>query len=154
MHDTRRSFPLPALIAVALYACGEEIARPAVVADSVVPTILAVDPAPGDTGVSVEATIRVTFSEPVNPATVAVASFMVFKDLDAVAGTRRTDGTMAVFVPDTAFAELSTYAVALTVAIRDLAGNPLAADTAWGFVTGRLPPIDPRPCGGPGCAPR
>jgi Bacterial Ig-like domain len=149
MHDTLRLLTVPVL---ALAACRDEPPpASATPRDSVPPAIVALRPAPGDTGVPLRARIEVTFSEPLNWATLGVASFFVMAQVDSVPGSYLAEGFTAAFQPDQPFDSLRVYAVTITGAVRDSAGNRLAGDSTWSFRTG----AEVAPAGGraPACGP-
>ena len=83
---------------------------------------------PGDTATNVPVTdeIKVTFSKPVDAATVDTASFLV-AGVGPVAGTVNVagNGRSATFVADADLAHKTLYSVTLTDGIADRAGNTL-----------------------------
>ncbi|MDJ0865123.1 MAG: Ig-like domain-containing protein [Myxococcota bacterium] len=125
-------------------ASGREGATPVVslqIADTTPPQVASVDPADGSVDVDVRPTIRVTFSEPIDAATLDAQSFTLAPDgsapvpaLIAVAGDSRS----ATLLPDADLALGTLMRVALTGAVRDPSGNALAAPFASTFTT-RLP---------------
>ena len=100
-------------------------------ADTVLPMISAVSPVSGATGVSANAAISVTFSEAIDPTTLA---FTLGQGNSMIMGTLTysTDLTMVTFTPGTALTANTLYNV--TVAGWDLAGNGPATQT-WSFTT-------------------
>ena len=113
--------------------------------DSTAPTITSRSPASGATGVSVEARVTVTFSEPVtgvsgnnfvlrDTATATVVPALVTYD----AATRR-----AVLTPSALLLPGRTYKVDISNRVRDAAGNALAWQT-WKFTTGTGDTIAPK----------
>ncbi|MDH2443020.1 Ig-like domain-containing protein [Amnibacterium sp. CER49] len=102
------------------------------------PTVKSVTPASGATGVpigsaSTPTLVKAVFSESVTG--VSGASFTVKAGTSSVAGAVTYASGTATFTPSGALAPNTTYTVALTSAIKDLAGNPLSAYT-WSFTTG------------------
>lgn len=102
--------------------------------DLVAPTLVDRDPSP-DGELSTDGVVQVTFSEPVSgldrtslqlrdPSGAVIPASIT---MDAV-------GRMATLIPAAALTVASSYAVTLTPAIRDLAGNPLAP-TTWDLHT-------------------
>jgi hypothetical protein len=93
--------------------------------------ISAVSPVSGATGVSANAAISVTFSEAIDPTTLA---FTLGQGNSMIMGTLTysTDLTMVTFTPGTALTANTLYNV--TVAGWDLAGNGPATQT-WSFTT-------------------
>jgi len=99
--------------------------------DTVAPTVQSVTPADAATDVDRGTTVAVTFSEPVNPATVTASSFTVA----SVAGTIAVSGATATFTPSASMAEGTAYTVTVTTAVQDTAGNALAAAFSSTFTT-------------------
>ena len=116
-------------------ACGDSTDEPSLPDDSIPPVVTDLEPAPGSRDVRVTAAITIRFSEPINPATVGPASFLVRKGFDSVAGVYAFGDSTASFVPADDLAYLASFSVTVTRGIRDPAGNQLTGDTAWGFQT-------------------
>lgn len=114
------------------------------VPDTTAPTVTYVAPASGITSAVINATVYAMFSEPVDPATVDSASVTLTGPTGAVAGTvsLSTSGTSVTFTPSAALPYSSSHTAALTTAIKDLAGNPLAATVVWSFQTTANPLVD------------
>jgi len=117
------------------------------------PGVSVVSPADGATDVPVRTNIRVTFTEPVDPATVDGTTFSVTAGGSPVSGTLTLlngDQTLQ-FLPDAPFAFGTMVEVSLTSGIRDLAGNPLAdaagkpltAPLTYTFTTGQFAIVKP-----------
>lgn len=107
--------------------------------DTTAPTVQSVNPAAGATGVATGTTVTVTFSEPVVP------SGGVTLALDggaAVPATVATAGNTVTLTPNQALGAAATYRVSVSTAVRDTAGNPLAAASSTTFTTTVGPPID------------
>ena len=76
------------------------------------------------------------FSEPMDPATISPATFLVTDSTGApVPGTTLYIGLNAVFYPILPFAPNATYTATITTGAEDLAGNGLTADRTWTFTT-------------------
>jgi Ice-binding-like/Bacterial Ig-like domain len=112
-------------------------------ADTTAPAVTAVSPADGSTGICLGRTASATFSEPMDTATVTDGSFGVTAGGTAVAGNVSYDAPtrVATFTPSNAAGFAPSTALVVTVrsgatGVRDLAGNPLAADLVWNFTTG------------------
>jgi len=101
--------------------------------DTTAPTVSSTSPVADATGVAVETTVSVTFSEAMAESTITTSSFT----LDSVAGSVSYDsGTYtATFTPSANLTESTTYTATLSTAITDVAGNPLAAEYSWSFTT-------------------
>jgi hypothetical protein len=109
------------------------------VPDSERPTVMAVTPLDGATGVAVAGNVTVTFSEPMDPATVTTAGLGLVRTADALAvpaavtydGATRT----ATLNPGADLAAGTGYTATVTTAVADLAGNTLATVHTWSFAT-------------------
>src|SRR5439155_1407688 len=112
-----------------------------VIPDTTAPTVSAIVPADAGTGVAINQTITVTFSEAMDPATIGTNSFLLTEPGEtAVSGTVDYDvaSNTATFTPARDLAPNSIYTSTLPSRSRDLAGNALAADLVWSFTTGSL----------------
>jgi len=107
-------------------------------ADTTPPTVAATSPAAGATSVAIGSPVSVTFSEAVNCGTVTGASLSL-SGASGVAGTVSCSGSSAVFTPSASLAYGTTYTAQLTTAVKDVAGNALAAARTWTFTTGSAP---------------
>ena len=112
-------------------------------ADATAPTVTSVSPL--DTSVNVCRTQAVTvlFDEAMDPSTVTAANFVVSDGGIAVPGSVSYDDNSqtASFVPTNPAGFAANTAFVVTVrsgatGVRDIAGNPLAADQVSGFTTG------------------
>ena len=110
--------------------------------DTTPPTVSGLLPADGATGVASGSTVRATFSETVDPATISMS---VTGPGGAVAGTRTYDpGTRSVsWAPASAFAASTTYTASVSGA-QDPAGNTMVS-VMWVFTTAAAPPADTTP---------
>ena len=112
--------------------------------DSTAPTVTSHTPAAGATGVPTDGAVAMSFSEPMDVASVS-AAFTLSGGGNAVAGRLAYVGQAAVFKPDAALAPGSAYVATLRRTATDLAGNALAGDVVWSFSTGsgtdRTPPL-------------
>ena len=113
------------------------------VSDTTAPTVSSVNPADASTAVCLTQSINATFSEPMDPASINTATFGITDAGVAVAGSVSYDAAsrVASFVPTNAsgFAPSRTLVATIksgSAGVKDLAGNPLAADRTWGFTTG------------------
>ena len=102
------------------------------------PTVIATVPANAASGVPINQTINITFSEAMDPATISTASFTL-----AGPGTTPVTGTVAydvgskiaTFIPAGNLAQNTVYRATMTTGAKDLAGNALAANFVWNFAT-------------------
>jgi len=105
--------------------------------DTTPPTILAVLPASGSTGVLTSAAISIAFSEPMDPTTLNSTSITLASGAVPISGniTVSTDGKAATFTPTAALPYESTIDAAIATAAKDIVGNALAANMLWAFTT-------------------
>ncbi|MBN2389862.1 MAG: DUF4082 domain-containing protein [Anaerolineae bacterium] len=114
--------------------------------DTSPPRVISRSPAPDSSGADIEGDVTATFIENINPDTVSSSTFELRDPSNALisavisydAGTRT-----ATLNPDIALDHNTTYQATLqggTGGIIDLAGNPLANDVTWSFITATLPP--------------
>jgi hypothetical protein len=104
--------------------------------DTATPELAAFTPLSGSLDVSLDAALVLTFSEPVQPSTLA---FTVTPDPGGWSAQWDEQG-MVVTLTHAAFLPGQTYTVQVLQA-RDLAGNPLDLPPAWAFTT--LAPLPP-----------
>jgi hypothetical protein len=113
----------------------------AAASDTVAPTVAARSPAPGATGVATTAAVSATFSEALDPASVNGTTV----ELRSAAGVLVTAGVAyaaagftVTLTPSAPLASDVTYTATLRggpTGLKDVAGNPLAADSVWSFTT-------------------
>jgi hypothetical protein len=116
--------------------------------DTTPPTVTAITPANGSTGICLTKSVSATFSEPMDTATINGATFGVFDGATPVLGSVSYDAAsrVATFVPigPASFAASHTFTVTVrsgATGVKDLAGNALATDRVWTFTTGTQPCI-------------
>ncbi len=111
--------------------------------DTTPPTVTVTSPASNATGVDPASPVTVTFSEALDPATVNNATFEL-RDPGGtlVAATVNSVGNTATLTPASALAANTLHTATVkgsSNGVKDLAGNPLAADRNWSFTTGADP---------------
>ena len=109
-----------------------------------VPTISATTPASAATGVAVDSSLSVTFSEAMAPATLTASTFSVTGPLAAsVAGAVTYSGVTAVFKPTANLSFNTSYTATVTSAVKSVGGVALAASRVWTFTTASAPDTTP-----------
>jgi hypothetical protein len=103
-------------------------------ADTTPPAVSSHSPADGAAGVALNARVAMSFSEPMDAASVEGA-FVLTRGTTVVLGRLAYIGQAAAFTPDAPLAPLATYVATLRRAATDLAGNGLTADHVWSFTT-------------------
>lgn len=143
--------PLIGAAPVVTPAASQPVAGGATIADTTRPRVVVTVPSPAAVAVAINTKITATFNEDMNPATLSASSFVV-RDTTlgaAVPGSVSYSAAnrTAIFTP-TAPATLATnsqFAVTITTAATDVAGNALAGNAAvapnagshvWAFTTG------------------
>ncbi|HEB66823.1 MAG TPA: hypothetical protein ENI93_02645 [Gammaproteobacteria bacterium] len=118
-----------------LTGCGGSNGSPT--GDTMALQIIASSIRDGQTRVATDTTISVTFSAPIDPATVNIGSFMLEDSSGPLAGTVSldADGVTATFMPDAPLPARDTLVATLTTAIRSLTGQVLPADHVIRFST-------------------
>jgi uncharacterized repeat protein (TIGR01451 family) len=101
-----------------------------IVGDEIPPQVTAVSPPDRATGVAVDAPVVITFSETIDPASLA---YTVVPNPRGWSVTWNGDGTVAT-LRHAPFGYWADYAVTVTGA-EDVSGNPLAAVYHWSFTT-------------------
>jgi len=111
--------------------------------DLIRPTILQVLPANGDKNVGTTTPIVITFSEPMDKASVEGAFSLTGGTNNA--GTLSVNGSTATFTPSalTPLAPNTTYTATIAATAKDVAGNSLGSDHPWTFTTGTGPDVTP-----------
>jgi len=107
--------------------------------DATPPSVVSVTPAGGASGVATGATVTVNFTEPVN----ANGGVTLAVDGGATVPTTATaSGSAVTLVPAGPLTPGTTYRIAVSTAVRDLAGNALGSATSSTFTTAAAPPSD------------
>src|SRR2546422_454798 len=110
--------------------------------DTTRPIVSATVPADAATAVAINQTTNATFSKSINPLTFITTSWRA-------TGPARTAETapvgsdfaskIATFTPASTLAPNAVYTATITTGARDLAGNALAANFVWSFITAATP---------------
>ncbi len=109
--------------------------------DTTPPTISAVTPASGATGVSTLTTVTARFSEAMNPATISTTTIVLRDPSTAIVpATIAYNATTftATLTPNAALANSTTYTATVmggAGGVTDAAGNALASNVNWSFTT-------------------
>jgi hypothetical protein len=103
---------------------------------AVAPTVTAVSPANGATGVAASADVTATFSLAMDASTLNGSTFTLTKSGSssaAVAGAVSATGTTATFNPSADLEAGATYMAKITTGAKSSAGVALASDYSWSF---------------------
>src|SRR5690606_29569798 len=102
------------------------------------PVVVNVNPEADESDVSIATGVSVLFSEEVKESTLNVESFTVRNQIGgqvSASSLQLEDGDLAVFTPEAPLQRGTMYTATVTTQVTDLAGNPLAAEESWSFVT-------------------
>lgn len=127
---------VPLIVALAISACVIGCGEASDNRDTSLPTVTATTPVDGATGVTLGGNIAVTFSEPMDPATLTASSLILKQGASAIAGSVDYSGFTAHFRPSQALDPDTLYTVTLSPGASDTAGNALAEAYTWSFTTG------------------
>ena len=110
-------------------------------ADVTPPTVSATSPASGATNVAVATTVTATYSEPVQPATVAFTLTDPASNVVPATVTYNVANQRSVLTPTAPLAGSTVYTATVS-GTQDVAGNPMAAPVTWSFTTvDSTPPV-------------
>lgn len=95
-------------------------------------------PNPGRAGVPLSASVLVSFSENIDPATVQQGAVSAN---GLTYGTLTVEGQSLKFTPVGGWTPGTAYAISLSPAIAGSSGIPLGSTATWGFKTAGDPPV-------------
>ena len=120
--------------------------------DTTPPTVVSVSPLGASTGVAINSPVIVTFSEPLNPASVSSSTIQLRdpnNNLVAATVSYNAGNNTATLTPTNPLANGTLYMLTVvggTGGVTDLAGNDLAANVFTSFTTvAAAPPVDTTP---------
>lgn len=99
------------------------------------PLVVSQTPLPDATGVASGATVSVTFTVPIDAATVTDSTFTVENPGGTIAGTRMVNGDTITFTPADPLSAGVPHTVTLTTGIEATGGTGLPAQVSWSFST-------------------
>jgi hypothetical protein len=112
--------------------------------DKTAPTVISVKPNYGTVGIPLDTTIETTFSEPVRASSVTISTFKLENGADNTPVlsdvSLSDDGTIATLTPTAPLSPSTSYKATVTTGLKDLAGNAIASDETWTFITGEGAP--------------
>lgn len=109
--------------------------------DTTAPQVSSTDPANAATGVALNKNILATFTEAMDPLSVTTATMTLKQGVTPVVATVTYVGTTVTLNPVAALTGSTVYTATITTGAKDLAGNPLAANYVWTFITGAAPDV-------------
>ncbi len=125
----------------------DSLAQVHIAVASILLQVASVSPVAGSTDVPVSGTVRVSFTKPVNPASLTGSSFRLATAAGSpVAGTITVlaGNQAATFVPSASLTAGTGYRVGVTTVVEDLYGHPLSAAFQSAFTTAPIQPVASR----------
>jgi len=107
---------------------------------TVLPIIIATDPANGSTGVPINKTITATFSVDMDQSTITTSTFTLYNGTISVLGVVSTNGAVASYDPTSILIPNTVYTAKISKLILNQDGSALAEDSTWTFTTAGIPP--------------
>jgi len=115
------------------------------VTDATAPTVTSTTPANALAGVPINRTVNATFSESMDSSAITPTTFTLTAGPTPVSGSVTYAGTTATLTPSSNLAPSTVFTATITTAVKDLAGNFLAAAKVWTFTTGTTAAVGPAP---------
>lgn len=106
------------------------------VADIVSPTVSEMTPLDNETGVALNHSIVIEFTEAMDKTTINTSTVLVKQNAETVNGTVTYSGTSATFTPAKSLDPNTAYTITLTTGAKDLAGNAITSNLVSSFTTG------------------
>lgn len=119
-----------ALVLLCLAACGPSKT------ETDAPTVSSTVPAKAATGVPLNASVTVTFSEAMLDSSITSTTFALKQGAAAVAGAVTYTGVTATFKPAAPLAANTLFTATISTGSKSLLGKALAEDYSWTFTTG------------------
>jgi predicted CXXCH cytochrome family protein len=115
-----------------------------VVVDNAAPTVVSTEPVDGALSVSTSSTVRATFSEEMDAATVNSSTFLLHDGATGVAGTVSYSSSTrtGIFTPSSELKTDAVYTATVTSGVADLSENTMLQEKVWSFGTvDTVPPV-------------
>ena len=112
--------------------------------DTTKPTVTLTDPANNALAVTLNHLVAVTFSEAMDPTSITALTFTLKQGTTSVSGAVTYTGTKATFTPAINLEAGKVYTATITTGAKDMAGNAIATNYTFSFVTvGTVPDTTP-----------
>jgi len=111
--------------------------------DTTPPSIIASTPSCGAIDVSLNTAMSVTFSEPMDPASLQIIPFKISDGENEIGGKISYSGVTATFIPDAELEQNKTYSATISTNPTDLSGNNLQETFSCSFTTGSVSDTTP-----------
>jgi Protein of unknown function (DUF3494). len=100
------------------------------------PTVSSSDPANSATGVALNRSVAVVFSEPMDQATITSLTFTLNQGSTPIAGTITYSGSTATFTPSANMEASKVYSGTITTGAKNVDGTAMEANHTFSFTTG------------------
>jgi hypothetical protein len=107
------------------------------------PTVSSTDPVNSATDVALNQKISATFSWAMDGSTITTSTFTLMQGTTPVPGFVSYKGTTATFAPTNSLDPNTLYTVSIATGVKDLAGNALATNYTWSYITGSAVVVTP-----------
>jgi hypothetical protein len=135
MKANKLFFTILALLSTMLFvACKDDEV-------GIAPTVTLSDPVDNAIGVAIGQAVVITFSEPMDPATISSSSITLAQNGTMVAGEVTYASPTATFTPAAQLLANTLYTATVTTGVRDLSGHALAISHNFSFTTGAAPDL-------------
>jgi methionine-rich copper-binding protein CopC len=111
--------------------------------DKTPPTVILTDPATSATGITLNKSINITFSEEMDSSTITSSTITLMQGTTPVAATVSYTGTKATLTLTGNLTPNKVYTGTVTTGAKDLAGNALSGNYTFNFTTGAAPDVTP-----------
>lgn len=106
--------------------------------DVISPSVVSVVPSDNALAAGTGSNYVVTFSEPMNPATITATNITLKQGAVSVAGSVTYSGVTATFTPSSALSANTVYTGTVTQGVKDVAGNAMTANFTSKFTTAAI----------------
>lgn len=107
--------------------------------DTQAPSIMSTGPTNDAVDVTHSTIVTTTFSEEMDASTINATTFTLKQGTASISGAVTYSNSIAIFTPSNLLEENLEYTATITTAVKDLAGNSLAANLVWSFTTASNP---------------
>jgi hypothetical protein len=99
------------------------------------PAVSSTSPSNLATGITRNANVRATFTEPMDVATITTATFTLSAGAVVIPGVVTYSGVTAIFEPTASLDANTVYTASVLVGAEDVGGDPMVAVKTWTFTT-------------------
>lgn len=131
---------VPAMLAllciILLAGCKKKDNNPSPGSSGDAPSIIATSPSNNASGISLNKSIVIVFSEDMDPLTLNTSTLIVQQGTNNVSGTVSSSGTTATFIPNALLSAGMAYTIKVTNGVKSVAGKAMVSASTSSFTTG------------------